>query len=338
MKIFSLGIFFILISQLALAQVDSLIVCNGDVLIGEIKSMERGVLVIGTVYSDSDFKIEWGKVVEIYSNRNFIVTLSGGKRFYGKLKSNPSNKTELIIQDTGTDNYAALNDVILIDAVKSDFLSRLSVSLGLGFTFTKANNLNQFTTRTNLGYLTEEWSAQVFFNALRNAQVDVAETKRTDARLRFQYFLPADWFLLASVGFLQNDVQKIKLRSTTTGGVGNYVIHSNSAYFAGAVGVAWTNESFNDFAQTNRNSAEGFAGIEFNFFNIGDLSLLTNLLVYPSFTVSGRVRADFKLDLKYDLPLDFHIRLGYTVNYDSKPIEGALKNDYVFQTTFGWEL
>ena len=43
-------------------------------------------------------------------------------------------------------------------------------------------------------------------------------------------------------------------------------------------------------------------------------------------------------DLKYDLPLDFYIRLGYTLNYDNKPVEGATESDYVLQTSFGWEL
>jgi hypothetical protein len=59
--------------------------------------------------------------------------------------------------------------------------------------------------------------------------------------------------------------------------------------------------------------------------------------VYPSLTESGRVRADFVFDAKYDLPRDFYIQLGLTVNYDNKPVEGAEDRDYVFQTTFGWK-
>jgi len=331
-------VFILLLSKSLVAENDTLYVSNGDVLVGEIKGMERGILVIETDYSDSDFKIEWEKIVEIYSERNFIIALSKGERFYGNIKTNPSSKKELIIQEAGKENYVTLNDVVLIDAVKSDFFSRLSASLDLGFTITKANNLRQFTTRTNLGYLTEDWSANASLDAVRSAQDDIDDTERTDAKLGFRYFLPADWFLLVSADFLQNDEQKLKLRSTTSSGAGNYIIHSNSVYFAGAVGLAWTNESFDDSAQTNRNSTEGFAGIELNMFDIGDLSLLTNLTVYPSFTESGRVRADFKLDLKYDLPLDFYIKLGYTHNYDNEPVEGASENDYVFQTTFGWEL
>ena len=49
-------LFIILISvvKVAYAANDTLLVSNGDVLVGEIKSMERGVLVMETDYSDSD--------------------------------------------------------------------------------------------------------------------------------------------------------------------------------------------------------------------------------------------------------------------------------------------
>ena len=80
-----------------------------------------------------------------------------------------------------------------------------------------------------------------------------------------------------------------------------------------------------------------FGSLELNMFDIKDFSLLTNLTVYPGITEGGRFRSDFSLDLKYDLPLDFFIKLGGTYNYDNKPVEGASTNDYVIQATFGWE-
>jgi hypothetical protein len=55
-------------------------------------------------------------------------------------------------------------------------------------------------------------------------------------------------------------------------------------------------------------------------------------------TESGRWRIDYSFDTKYDLPLDFYIKVGFTLNYDNQPVAGASKTDYVFQTTFGWEL
>jgi hypothetical protein len=137
---------------------------------------------------------------------------------------------------------------------------------------------------------------------------------------------------------LQSDEQKLKLRSITKLGIGNYILRTNAVYLSASIGGAWNNENFTDAAEPSKNSSEGFAGIELNMYNIGDLSLLSNIIVYPSISERGRVRSDFKFDLKYDFPLDIYVKLGYTFNYDNKPVEGASETDYIFQTTVGWEL
>lgn len=82
---------------------------------------------------------------------------------------------------------------------------------------------------------------------------------------------------------------------------------------------------------------EGYLGTELNLFDIGDLSLITTAKVFPGITEKGRWRADFNFDMKYDLPLDFYIKLGYSLNWDNQPVEGAEAVDYVLHTGFGWE-
>ncbi|MGB6035774.1 MAG: hypothetical protein WBG42_05870, partial [Cryomorphaceae bacterium] len=57
-------------------QKDSLIFDGGQVIVGEVKEMNRNVLTIETDYSDSDFKIEWEKVTEFYSDQLYLVQLS----------------------------------------------------------------------------------------------------------------------------------------------------------------------------------------------------------------------------------------------------------------------
>ena len=73
-----------------------------------------------------------------------------------------------------------------------------------------------------------------------------------------------------------------------------------------------------------------------NLFDIGDFSLLTKAVAYPSIAESKRIRADFALDTKYDLPLDFYIKLGFTLNMTTALAEDAPDTDYIVQTTFGW--
>jgi len=79
-------------------------------------------------------------------------------------------------------------------------------------------------------------------------------------------------------------------------------------------------------------------GIELNLFDFEDFSLQANLSLYPNITDKGRIRSDFKVDLSYDLPYDFYIKLGFTHNFDNRSAGDVSKIDYNFSTTFGWEL
>ena len=105
-----------------------------------------------------------------------------------------------------------------------------------------------------------------------------------------------------------------------------------------AGGLAWSYEKYSDELNDTRNSAEAFIAAEYKIFDLGDLELGTKLFAFPSLTEVGRFRSDFNINVKYDLPLDIFIKLNYTLNYDNQPAIGAPDNDYVFQTTLGWEL
>ncbi|MEN8248188.1 MAG: DUF481 domain-containing protein, partial [Bacteroidota bacterium] len=223
-----------------------------------------------------------------------------------------------------------------IRPVKDSFWDKVSANIDLGYNITKANNLRQFNTRAHVAYTTKRWEVKGTYNTVFSNQDSVAATKRTDANLTFVLFLPKDWFIAVANDFLSNDEILLDLRSTSKLGVGNYLVHTNLLYFSVFGGAAFNNEVFTDETPT-RQSGEAFAGFEVNMFNTGDLSLLTNLTAYPSLTEDGRVRADFKFDLKYDLPKDFYIKAGTTVNFDNRPVGDADKSDYVIQTGFGWE-
>ena len=87
----------------------------------------------------------------------------------------------------------------------------------------------------------------------------------------------------------------------------------------------------------DRKSWKAYLVTEVNLFDMGDLNLNFLFVAYPGLTEIGRWRTDSKIDVKYDLPLDFYINLGISFNYDNQPAEGAGTFDYVFSTGFGWE-
>ena len=319
------------------AQNDTLILKNNDRLIGEIKKMENGILTIETDYSDDDFTVKWIDIIKINSDQSFLITLTKGERYTSTISSE-ENPAWVKLSNASQEISIAIEDIVYIKPVKSSFKSRLDASISLGFNITKSNNLKQLTVRSNLGYTAQYWSLKGTFNSVRSNQDDVDEIKRTDGSLQFKYFLKRDKFALFTSEFLSNDEQRLKLRMTNRIGLGKYFIHSNRLYLGGGAGLAWTNETFYDSVDEARNSLEAFGAIEFNIFDMKNLDLLTSFIFYPSLSESKRIRLDYKIDLKYDLPWDLFVKLGLTYNYDNQPIEGASSNDYVFQTTFGWEL
>jgi len=313
---------------------DSLSFHNGNHVYGEIKILNKGVIKIETPYSDSDFTIEWDKVKEIHTSTPFFVTLSNGDRVRGTLRSSDSTHVTIIGTDQG-DLQRPLLDIVVLRSGDDKFWDRMSASLSLGYSITKAQNAQQFSLRSTVGYIGKRWAADANYNSVISSQDDVETVQRKDGGVNYSYFLPKDWYIPISVTFLSNTEQLLRLRILAKPGIGKYLIHSNNLYWGVSLGANYNTETYFDDTP-DRKTWESFFGSELNLFNIGDLSLLTRVVGYPSLTESGRFRTDFSLDSKYDLPLDFYIQVGFTLNFDNHPVEGAGKTDYVCQTTFGW--
>ena len=332
------------------AQVDSMVFYQGNYIVGEVKHMNRGVVTVETDFSDADFKIEWEKIKEIYTSTYFFITTSDGNRYNGHLRTSNEGKIT-ILTDTGLQLDVDHNDIVWLDDLDQGFWSQLYASIDIGFDLTQANNYRKFSTRATLGYVAKRWSLGGSYNTLLSRQDETEDINRTDGSIDFKYFLPKDWYPLASITFLANNEQQIDLRTTGKAGLGKYIIHTNRSYWGFSIGANYNSEMYlpytvqdldgNDSTYTapNRQSWEGFMGTELNLFDIGDLSLSTKLTAYPSFTETGRWRADFNLDAKYEMPFDddFYIRLGFTYNFDNKPVEGASKTDYVSAIGLGWQ-
>ncbi len=336
MRGYSTIFLLILLSLQALAQTDTLVMKNGDMLVGEIKELQTGVLKLETDYSDKDFTIEWNKVREIYTTGTFVISLSDGDRINGSIKSDPTDSSRVLIFERGGMKSASRMDIVFLKVVENSFMGRFDASFDLGIILAKANDLRQLISKGNFGYMGPFWGSEASYDIVRSVQ-DSVRTRRTEANFNGRLLLENSWFLILSAKFLQDDEQKLKLRSTTNAGAGYFVVNTNKIYFGTSAGIAWTNEQFTDDTPI-RNSLEGAFGIELNLFDIEDFSLLTKTYFYPSITERGRIRLDFKIELKYDLPLEFYIKLGYSHNYDNQPITGVSEHIFKLDTTIGWEL
>lgn len=355
MKILTFIFIFLVVPGVGVyAQTDSLVMSNRDLIVGEVKSMDKGILVFETDYSNVNFKIDWSGIRQIYTQTKFLITLSNGIRYNGKLKSlndsivevdarlqdkttKPSKEKGEIEQPPVSKIEVPLSNIVYLNALEEGFWSRLSLNFDVGTNITKANDLRQFTFNLGLGYLADRWKANFTFNNLRSTQKESDPIKRTELTFAYNYFLQNDWYLLYNLNFLTNTEQLLILRNSNMLGAGKYLVHTNRVYLGFQGGFNLNNERFEN-QESSSQSAEVFIGAGYNIYDIGDLDMYTSLVVYPSLSNKGRLRSDFKFDLRYEFKFDLYFKIGTTLNYDNQPTEGATSLDYLFQTTLGWKL
>lgn len=334
LKIFLLLCIAIAACKTATAQKDSLVLKNGDIIVGEIKSLTNGVLVIETPYSKNDFSIEWDGVRKVYSKSFFLITLSTGERLNGSFNS-IAEKDSVLIKDAQPVTVP-LQHIVYLKGYKSKFWSRFNANIDAGVTLQKANDLRQFNISSAVSYTADKWLADVSYTDNRSRQDSVTETRRTETNFGFRYYLQHDWFVATSLNLLSNTEQALNLRTTGKLGVGKYLLHTNKAYWGVGGGFSYNNETFTNETES-RKSLEVYGSTELSLFDTKDIDLFTNIYIYRSLTEKKRWRSDFKLNLKYDLPWNFYVKPSINMNYDNRPAVKGNETDYVFTFAVGWE-
>lgn len=323
------------ISQFVGAQNDTIQLKNDAILVGEIKSFAKGILIIETDYSDKDFNVEFNKVRGLNIERKCIIILTNGRRRFGNIRTNTDGNVEITLED-GVVEHFKMQEIIALTEVNDEFWSRFRGSIDLGFNLTKANKDTQFTIDGNLNYADENWRSEGSISVLNSSQDSVAKTKRTDINLSLIRNLPRKWYMLAEVSFLSNTEQALDSRISPSIGMGKFLISTNKLYFGLSLGYSYNIENYVD-ESLDKTSSELFVFSEFNMFDYKDIDLKTGLKIYPSLSEKGRFRTDFDITLKYDLPYDFYIKTGFTLNFDNQPAIEGNEFDYIFTTGFGWE-
>ena len=176
----------LLATSSVVAQRDSLVLNNGDMIAGELKALDAGIVTMETDYSKNDFTIEWDGVKKIYAQRRFLVTLRSGARFKGSVHSTGGEYVILADDFTRDTMSTTLMDIVYLRGLDTDFWSRLRANIDVGFTVTKANNLKQFSSQSSIGYLVDQWELTLSFDGNQSTQDSVAghQADRSGSRIR----------------------------------------------------------------------------------------------------------------------------------------------------------
>jgi hypothetical protein len=317
------------------AQKDTVIVSDDLILVGTVKSMNRGVITMDTDFSTKNISIDLDEIKELYTESKFLITDRNGNRYYGSMESVDSDSIRLITDQDGK-ILMTKSDLVNLERIDEGFKHRFFYSIDVGFSMAQANNLKQLTSKVKIGYKANNWLIEGRFNGLMSTQDETEKISRWDRNVAFNYLLGNNWFVNPEVQFFSSTEQKLDMRIVPSLGIGKILIRSNQVEWSCIGGINMNFENFSAGTE-DRKSIEGLLGTEINLYEIRDLSFLGYFYSYPSLTEKNRWRFDLMLDLKYSFPLGFYVTTGYTVNFDNMPVEGASGSDYLFNVGVGWQ-
>jgi putative salt-induced outer membrane protein YdiY len=321
------------------AKTDIVVLKNGDRLTGEIVALRRGLLQFSTDTMGT-VQIEWEEIARVESRALFEVDLESGARHFGSLPTAPEPERLAVRDSEGQVASLAVPETIRITPLDTtgSIKNLLDGYVDFGFSYSDATSVNQLSMGAGVSRRDFHRLSSLDFSLVESDAPETESASTSSLTGEVRNFLGNRRFWSGFGRLEQNDSLGLDLRTLVGAGYGKYMIQSNRREFSGMVGLAGTRENFADGHVDE--SLEGLLGVGYEAFRFHspEWSLSAGLLVFPSLTISGRVRTSTTLKLRYEILTDLYAQLAVSHSYDSKPqSEGAEKTDYTLTSSLGYK-
>lgn len=316
---------------------DIVVLRNGDRVTGSIKELKLGQLRLSTDAMGM-VMIDWDTVETIISDKTIQVQLVSGKRVMGTLEQTMESEG-LQVRSGNIENSIPTSQIVGMESVaKSDSLwKRLDGSISFGMDYAKSTRIAQSYMSAGAILREEKYTIDADFNYNINrgwgGSSDVS-TERFFLGGAYKRKLPDRWFWLVNSNVERNEQIGLDFRSLVGGGAGRAIWQTNWFEFSLFGGAAASRENKTD---EEVNSVEGQFGSSLSIYRFSPTrtSLNTSLLLYPSISDSGRWRANYRMQLRWELYKDLFWDMSYYYTFDNEPPAGASREDTGINTGIG---
>lgn len=323
---------------------DTLVMMNGDRLIGEIKELAQGELRFKTAYILNTFNVDWREVRELRSQDMYRVEVTSGARLIGTIAREADGRFTIAFGG-GVETFT-WSDVLSILPVETSFWYQLTGQISSGYTYTSGESQSQFTASGSVEYVANRYAFQVSgsSNFSKHAQDSTSNgTSRNEINLLNTVPFGRNFFAVGLLNFLTSEQQDLDLRTTAGGGAGRWLVRTQHTLLATFGGLVYTHETYappdnqSQAARSISDNLEGVASLQYTFHRFKTTDIDTKFVVYPSFTTPGRVRISVGPTLNVEIAHNLYWDFTLYENYDSRPPVNANKNDFGVTNSFGWK-
>ena len=336
-RIFILTVIFAAPFLVNAQKTDSLFHINGNIMLGEIKKLEYGILDfkmdgMGTI------NVEIEKIKTLKSDKLFELTTIHGKVTYGFVDST-SVQGAVVINSGYDSSLLHLYQVVEIYPIKKTFFLRLSGAVKLGFNYTKASNVGRFNMDWNLSYRNKKMDISIISSSVQTFTPNdtTPTTSKYDISLNLERRTKGIWSMITYVSGSENSELGLNLRLKAAAGMTADVLHTNMQRIYILTAIA-PNYEVADNENSKTYNVEGQISASYEIFKrvLPKVALQTKIDYYPSFT-QKRYRVDYNLNLSIEIVNNLTIGGSFYYNFDSNPAtESASNDDYGYTTTIGY--
>ena len=270
---------------------DEVVLWNGNVITGEVKSLQQGQLKFKTDHAGTIY-IEWEFINSVTSTSFFEVETQRGEFFYGMLSPAPEFR-ELVIMGPTRSVVLDMEQVVEIMPIRQTFWGRIDGSLNLGASFTSADSILQYSFESDAAYRVRKFSAKVTLSSIETRQEDRDTTFRDNVDFTYTRYRKNRYFGAGSLAFSRSSELGIDFRAELGGVYGRSFVQSNRTRLSGAVGLTVSRETPvgeapSDFVL----SAAIQVSYHFFLYNFPKTDLSVDMAVLPSISEWPRLRID----------------------------------------------
>jgi len=331
-KTFCISFFFLISFSFVKAQkVDTIVHVNGNIMKGEIKMMQYGIMVwkmdgMGTI------DVETPKLKTFKSNKRFDVRLKDGSRYYCSFDTSSQNRKVYMLL-SGRKKLIAVDDIAQIFPIKNSFWLRTSGSFGFSGNYSKGSDLLTLNLSSSLSHRRETSYFSLSWDTYYTFQSDTLSSIKSDARFSWQRLRRSKISYGAQLGLGQNSQLGTQLRLDFTL-VGVYDILFNSwTRLSGFFGSSIEQEYSTD-SEIPVENLTGIIAAGWKVYKLTSPKLWVEAEAryIPYFTSDGRYRLNLSLNPKMSL-VGNNLKMGFKnyYSFDSHPVsDDAHKDDWGF--------
>ena len=319
---------------------DRVVLRNGNIIDGEVKSMSRGKLEFDTDAMNI-VSIDWDDIVHLSSSHVFEVTDVTGRLHYGEVTF--ADRERMLVVRLGEESVNLPFAVVVeLRNLADGFWGKTAGYIDLGVNIVRANTLRSALLKGQFGYNGRIWEVDVNGETYFQSQTSTSlggggtsqdETSRNSLTLEGRRNISGTWAATTSTQTEANEELSLERRLLFSAGARYNIIRNQSLEFFTGASAVFNAERFTGENQTE--SGEAKLTLGFDMFDLGDVDIF---LLTETFAAKNleRVRANIDGRIAWEIVNDFTIGLSAVERFDSNPANGAATRDYQYGLTVGW--